>query len=140
MRFLTRTPTICSGSYHHVIVQAGGKSIQSNNPEVVFCPSTSGSLYKRQAALLREVTQDLKLSLGIVTCYQDEDCVGSTSISSCIDLYAPPPPSNTTKRFVPQHYDQGDGSGSRSGSGDGSGSGSGSGDGSGSGSGSGFDV
>ncbi|KAL5475475.1 hypothetical protein EMCRGX_G025294 [Ephydatia muelleri] len=110
------------GRYHHGIVQAGGKSLQSHNPEVVFCPSSSGSQYKRQAVLLKEVTQDLKLSLGIATCHQDdEDCVGSTSVSSssCADLYTLPSPSNTTKRATPQHYDQSEGSGSGSGSGSG---------------------
>ena len=104
-------------------MQAGGKSLQSHNPEVVFCPSSSGSQYKRQAVLLKEVTQDLKLTLGIATCHQDdEDCVGSTSVSSrsCADLYTLPSPSNTTKRATPQHYDQSDGSGSGSGFGSGS--------------------
>ena len=98
---------------------APGKiSQQSSNPEVVFCPS-SGTLYQRQASLLKTVTQDLKLSLGVVTCLpDDEDCYGFTSItsSSCTDLYSLAAVSNITRRAVPSHYDQG-GSGSGSGSG-----------------------
>ena len=85
---------------------------------MVFCPS-SGAQYQRQISLLKRVTQDLKLSLGIVTCHQDdEDCVGTTSItgSSCADPYNLPSISNITRRAVPEHYDQG-GSGSGSGSG-----------------------
>ena len=108
----------CCHRYHHIVVGPGGKSQQSSNPEVVFCPS-SGTLYQRQASLLKMVTQDLKLSLGVITCLpDDEDCYGSTSItsSSCADLYSLAAVPNITRRAAPSHYDQG-GSGSGSGSG-----------------------